>query len=170
MQQLLMRSAAQWVIGSEQQIVTHLEIIRKSGVVLRIHSDGVRRCCCCCCCCCCCLGSARCGTGSRWCCRHHSCKQTTDLCVSCCLCFIRIPHIALADATLASCMAFATDHRSAAGMAGLAISRQRASSQGRFWTQHWVPLTNELGLDPFLATMEGKVPILHILAHQIRDG
>ena len=67
-------------------------------------------------------------------------------------------------------MAFAADHRSAAATACLAVSRQHASSQARFWTQHWVPFTNELGLDPFLATVEDKVPVLHILAHHIRDG
>ena len=83
-QQLLMRSTARWVVASKQQIVTALEIVGESGVVLRIRSDGVRhhRCCCCCC-----VGSARCGTGSRWCCRHRSYKQTTDSCVGCCLRF-----------------------------------------------------------------------------------
>ena len=84
--QLLMRSTARWVVGSEQQIVTALEIVGKGSVVLRVHSDGVRRHCCCCCCCCC-VGSARCGTGSRWCCRHRSYKQTTDSCIGCCLRF-----------------------------------------------------------------------------------
>ena len=83
-QQLLMRSTARWVVGSEQQIVMALEIVGKGGVVLRVRSDGVRRHCCCCCCC---VGSARCGTGSRWCCRHRSYKQTMDSCVGCCLCF-----------------------------------------------------------------------------------
>ena len=83
-QQLLMRSTARWVVGSEQQIVTALEIVGESGVVLRVRSDGVRRHCCCCCCC---VGSARCGTSSRWCCRHRSYKQTTDSCVGCCLRF-----------------------------------------------------------------------------------
>ena len=42
--------------------------------------------------------------------------------------------------------------------------------QDGFWTQHWVPFTDELGLDPFLVTVEDKVPMLRILAHQIRDG
>ena len=42
-------------------------------------------------------------------------------------------------------------------MSHLAVSRQRASSQDRFWTQHWVPFTDELSLDPFLATVEDKV-------------
>ena len=83
-QQLLMRSATRWVVGGEQQIVTALEIVGKGGVVLRVRSDGVRRSCCCCCCC---VGRARCGTGSRWCCRHCSYKQTTDSCVGCCLRF-----------------------------------------------------------------------------------
>ena len=81
-QQLLMRSTTRWVVGSKQQIVTALEIDGKGGVVLRVCSDGVRRHCCCCCCC---VGSARCGTGSQWCCRHRSYKQTTDSCVGCCL-------------------------------------------------------------------------------------
>ena len=68
-------------------------------------------------------------------------------------------------------MAFAADHRSAAATARLAVSRQRASSQDRFWTHHcWVPFTDELGLDPFLATVEDKVPVLRVLAHCIRDG
>ena len=67
-------------------------------------------------------------------------------------------------------MAFAADHQSAAVTACLAVSRQRASSQDRFWTQHWVPFTDELGLDPFLATVEDKVPVLRVLTHQIRDG
>ena len=83
-QQLLMRSAARWVVGSEHQIITALEIIGKSGIVLRVRSDGVRRRRCCCCCC---VGSARCGTGSRWYCRHRSYKQTTDSCGGCCLRF-----------------------------------------------------------------------------------
>ena len=83
-QQLLVRSTARWVVGSEQPIVRALEIVGKGGVVLRVGSDGVRRHCCCCCCC---MGSARCGTGSRWCCRHRSYKQTTDSCVGCCLPF-----------------------------------------------------------------------------------
>ena len=83
-QQLLVRSTARWVVGSEQPIVTALEIVGKGGVVLRVCGDGVRRHCCCCCCC---MGSARCGTGSRWCCRHRSYKQTTDSCVGCCLPF-----------------------------------------------------------------------------------
>ena len=67
-------------------------------------------------------------------------------------------------------MAFMADHQSAVAMACLAVSRQCASSQDRFWTHHWVPFTDKLGLDPFLVTVEDKVPILRVLAHRIRDG
>ena len=76
----------------------------------------------------------------------------------------------MADASPAARYAFATDHRSAAAAARLAVSRQRARSQDRFWTHHWIPFTDTLGLDPFLSTVDDKVPILRVLAHRIRDG
>ena len=38
------------------------------------------------------------------------------------------------------------------------------------WPHSMTSFTDELGLDPFLATVEDKVPVLHILAHRIRDG
>ena len=47
---------------------------------------------------------------------------------------------------------------------------QRARSLDLFWTQHWVPYTESLGLDPFLSTVADKVPYLRILAHRIRSG
>ena len=76
----------------------------------------------------------------------------------------------MADAPPAARYAFATDHRSAAAAARLAVSRQHARSQDRFWTHHWIPFTDTLGLDPFLSTLDDKVPILRVLAHRIRDG
>ena len=76
----------------------------------------------------------------------------------------------MADASPAARYAFATDHRSAAAAAFLAVSRQCTRSQDRFWTHHWIPFTDTLGLDPFLSTVDDKVPILCILAHWIRDG
>ena len=60
--------------------------------------------------------------------------------------------------------------RSSAETARQAVSAQRARSFDLFWTQHWVPYTESLGLDPFLSTVADKVPYLRVLAHRIRSG